>query len=83
MYALGSAFSDKGVVDGTHDIPMNQGNPPNNHGADNGTWQDGALFVQMKGAWTAVFIAFQTESWAPDAVGNPAAKVHGHHVLEG
>jgi uncharacterized protein YukJ len=73
IYAFGSAFSDKGKVDGIHDIHMNQGNPLKNHGGDNGVWQDGALFIHLpsKGTWTAVFIAFQTESWNTDASGNP------------
>jgi len=73
IYALGSAFSDQGQVDGIHDIHMNQGNPANNHGGDNGVWQDGALFINLpsKGTWTAVFIAFQTESWTTDSAGNP------------
>ena len=89
VYAFGSAFSDSGRVDGIHDIHMNQGNPPRSHGGDNGIWQDGALFVEMPGTggggptWTAVFLAFQTESWTTDAAGNPAAKVHQHHMLEG
>jgi uncharacterized protein YukJ len=73
IYAFGSAFADKGKVDGIHDIHMNQGNPPNNHGGDNGVWQDGAMFIHLpsKATWTAVFIAFQTESWSTDSVGNP------------
>jgi uncharacterized protein YukJ len=73
IYAFGSAFSDKGKVDGIHDIHKNQGNPANNHGGDNGVWQDGALFIHLpaKGTWTAVFIAFQTQSWSTDSVGNP------------
>lgn len=83
VYVFGSAFSDLGVLDGIHNIHMNQGNPPNNHGGDNGVWQDGALFLQMSGSRTAVFLAFQTESWTTDAAGNPAARVHQHHVLEG
>jgi len=29
---VGSAFSDKGKVDGIHDIHMNQGNPKGDHG---------------------------------------------------
>jgi uncharacterized protein YukJ len=72
IYAFGSAFSDKGKVDGIHDIHMNQGNPKNNHGGDNGVWQDGALMIHLpaKGTWTAVFIAFQTESWNTDSAGN-------------
>jgi uncharacterized protein YukJ len=74
IYAFGSAYADSGKVDGIHDIHMNQGNPANNHGADNGVWQDGALLIHLpsKGTWTAVFIAFQTESWDTDAAGNPA-----------
>jgi len=73
MYAFGSAYADSGQVDGIHDIHMNQGNPLNNHGSDNGIWQDGALLIHLpsKGTWTAVFIAFQTESWTTDAAGNP------------
>jgi uncharacterized protein YukJ len=73
IYAFGSAYADSGKVDGIHDIHMNQGNPANNHGADNGVWQDGALFINLpsKGTWTAVFIAFQTESWTTDSAGNP------------
>jgi uncharacterized protein YukJ len=73
IYAFGSAFSDNGKVDGIHDIHMNQGNPIKNHGGDNGVWQDGALLIHLpsKGTWTAVFIAFQTESWTTDGAGNP------------
>jgi uncharacterized protein YukJ len=75
VYAFGSAFSDSGKVDGIHDIHMNQGNPTNNHGSDNGIWQDGALFVysSLTKSYTAVFIAFQTESWSTDDKGNPTA----------
>jgi uncharacterized protein YukJ len=74
IYAFGSAYADSGKVDGIHDIHMNQGNPVSNHGADNGVWQDGALLIHLpaKGTWTAVFIAFQTESWNTDSAGNPA-----------
>ncbi len=73
VYAFGSAFADKGVTDGIHDIHMNQGNALNNHGADNGIWQDGALFVYLaqQKTYTAVFIAFQNESWHTDTHGNP------------
>jgi uncharacterized protein YukJ len=73
IYAFGSAFSDQGKVDGIHDIHMNQGNPKGNHGGDNGVWQDGALLINLpaKRTWTAVFIAFQTESWSTDSAGNP------------
>lgn len=73
LYAFGSAFSDGGVVDGIHDIHMNQGNPLNDHSSENGTWQDGAVFINLpsQGTWTALFLAFQTESWTTDNVGDP------------
>jgi uncharacterized protein YukJ len=74
IYAFGSAYSDPGGVQGIHDIHMNQGNPVHNHSADNGVWQDGAIFINLPASqtWTAVFIAFQTESWTTDdTTGNP------------
>lgn len=73
IYAFGSAFSDKGKVDGVHNIHMNQGNPAGSFSKDNGIWQDGALLIHLpaKQTWTAVFIAFQTESWNTDGSGNP------------
>lgn len=72
IYAFGQTYTDQGG--GIHDIHMNQGNPENNHGGDNGIWQDGALFVQLPSSsqWIALFIAFQTESWETDVNGNPA-----------
>ncbi len=75
IYAFGSAYADGGKVDGIHDIHMNQGNPVTSggFGGENGVWQDGALMIHLpsKGTWTAVFLAFQTESWTTDSVGNP------------
>jgi uncharacterized protein YukJ len=73
IYAFGSAFADGGKVDGIHDIHMNQGNPKGNHSGDNGSWQDGGLFIHLpsQNKWTAVFIAFQTETWETDGSGNP------------
>lgn len=74
IYALGSAFADKGKVDGIHDIHMNQGNPVSGgHGGDNGIWQDGGLLIHLpaKGTWMAIFIAFQTQSWSTDSAGSP------------
>src|ERR1700749_2017063 len=47
IYAFGSAFADKGKVDGIHDIHMNQGNPKGSFESDNGVWQDGALFIHL------------------------------------
>lgn len=75
IFAFGSAFADSGVTDGIHNIHMNQGNPRGQFEKDNGTWQDGALFVHLpaQNDWTAVFLAFQTESWQTDDSGNPVA----------
>jgi uncharacterized protein YukJ len=75
LYAFGSAYADSGVVDGIHDIHMNQGNPAGNHGGDNGIWQDGALFLSLpgQGTWTAVFLAFQTENWNTNDNGDPVS----------
>lgn len=74
LFAFGSSYADPGGAAGIHDIHMNQGNPTNNHGQDNGVWQDGALFVYLpsKSQWIAVFIAFQTETWQTDSHGNPS-----------
>ncbi len=78
LYAFGSAYADSGRVDGIHDIHMNQGNPASGgHAGDNGVWQDGAMFLEMPGktgapaAWTAIFIAFQTELWSTNGSGSP------------
>lgn len=73
VYAFGSSYQDSGQPGGIHDIHMNQGNPVNNHGGDNGIWQDGALFINLpsKNQWIGLFIAFQTESWQTDQNGNP------------
>jgi uncharacterized protein YukJ len=78
IYAFGSGYSEMGKATGIHDVHMNQGNPVGGgknggHGKDNGIWQDGALFIHLpsKRRWTAVFIAFQTESWKTDPAGNP------------
>ena len=91
IFAFGSAYADNGKVDGIHDIHMNQGNPAvGGHSGSNGIWQDGALFLYAPATklWTAVFIAFQTESWKTDNSGNPLTKTHAvagglHHHLEG
>src|SRR5664279_3644313 len=54
-----------------HDIHMNQGNR-GEHARDNGTWQDGALFVHFPDAdrWVAIFTAFQSQTLQTDDRGN-------------
>lgn len=74
IYAFGSSYADPGGLSGIHDIHMNQGNPLDSHGEENGICQDGALFLYLpsQNQWIALFIAFQTESWQTDGQGNPA-----------
>jgi uncharacterized protein YukJ len=54
---------------GLHDVHMNQGSPPGYHARDNGAWQDGALLVHFadQNRWTALFLAFQTQSWSAES----------------
>ena len=75
IYAFGQTFSDQGG--GVHDIHMNQGNPEGDHSGDNGVWQDGGLFIHLpaESRWMALFIAFQTEAWQTDDLGNPLPSV--------
>lgn len=72
IYAFGSRYTSG---NGIHDIHMNQGNPANDHGADNGIWQDGLLVFSMPAGsqWVAIFLAFQEQVWSTDADGNPAS----------
>ncbi len=57
---------------GIHDVHMNQGNRDEHHG-DNRVWADGGLIFQEPGQkrWSAIFLAFQTQSWQTDEKGNP------------
>lgn len=59
---------------GIHDVHMNQGNG-DEHWRDNGVWSDGGLifYEPERDRWSAIFLAFQTQSWHTDARGNPAA----------
>ena len=70
IYAFGAEYT---TGNGIHDIHMNQGNPANNHGGDNGIWQDGLLVFQMPATkqWAAIFIAFQEQVWSTDNSGSP------------
>jgi uncharacterized protein YukJ len=59
--------------DGVHNIHMNQGNYPHNHDNENGRHQDGALWLHDENAdtWSAVYVAFQTQSWDNKPNGYP------------
>jgi uncharacterized protein YukJ len=59
---------------GIHDVHMNQGNR-DEHWHDNGIWSDGGLIFQWheqnSDRWSAIFLAFQSQSWHTDDRGNP------------
>jgi uncharacterized protein YukJ len=57
---------------GIHDVHMNQGNC-DEHWHDNGSWSDGGLIFHEPShdRWSAIFLAFQTQSWHTDNHGNP------------
>ncbi|MBW3632949.1 MAG: YukJ family protein [Chloroflexi bacterium] len=57
---------------GIHDVHMNQGNR-DEHREDNSVWADGGLIFHEPGQkrWSAIFLAFQTQSWQTDENGNP------------
>jgi uncharacterized protein YukJ len=50
---------------GIHDIHQNQGNI-RAYRRDDGVWQDGGLLVERDGAWTAMLLRFQSQSWRTD-----------------
>jgi uncharacterized protein YukJ len=69
---------------GIHDVHMNQGNR-DEHWHDNGIWADGGLIFHEPShdRWSAIFLAFQTQSWQTDDRGNPASYPdHEHRASE-
>lgn len=50
---------------GIHNVHQNQGNT-RQFRADDGVWQDGGLVIQRDGAWTAILLRFQSQSWRTD-----------------
>ena len=80
LYAFGAKWSPgiyKANIDrdyfklvpncGMHNIHMNQGNK-GNHQYENGVYQDGGLLIYYpsENRWTAIFLAFQSQSWNTD-----------------
>lgn len=68
VYGFGFEFGSEfhGQL-GLHKTHMNQGNPPDSPFAQgDGPWQDGALLIELpsENTWLAVFVAFQTQSFA-------------------
>lgn len=65
---------------GIHDVHMSQGTPRHDrHAGDNGTWQDGAFFLNLRdeGRWVGVYLAFQAQQWhTDDHTGFPTSDRH-------
>ena len=83
IYAFGARWGPENQPDkifrfrpgnGIHDVHMNQGNR-DEHWHDNGIWADGGLIFQWRAPdqdrWSAIFLAFQTQSWQTDDRGRP------------
>lgn len=82
LYAFGHRYEQRNPSnaawgfkpdDGIHNIHMNQGNYTGNHDDENGRGEDGALFIYFPNTqtWSAVYVAFQTQSFDNDANGYP------------
>jgi len=86
IYAFGERWGPENNVpdryfhfkpgNGIHDIHMNQGNVEKWQG-DDGTWQDGGLFIhfEKKQQWIGIFLAFQSQSWCTDEEGHARVPV--------
>lgn len=87
VYAFGSAWGPERFERddvfrflpgrGVHDVHMNQGTSRHDrHAHDNGTWQDGAVFLHLRRErrWVAIFLAFQTQRWQTDEHGYPGSE---------
>src|SRR5262249_52041497 len=84
LFAFGSHWHDPapkpgidttfGTVDGMHDIHMNQGNAPHEHGEDNGVFNDGGLILKFPDRFVGLVFRFKTQ-WLPTdtATGNRSA----------
>ncbi|HEU0055268.1 MAG TPA: YukJ family protein, partial [Longimicrobium sp.] len=70
VFVFGSRFPG-----GVHDVHMNQGNPlAGGFAKDNAVFQDGGVLVHFtrQDRWTAIFLAFQSQSFHTDDVtGHP------------
>ena len=62
---------------GIHDIHMNQGND-DQWKRDNGTYQDGAIYVEYpEDKWSVFYLAFQSQSFDTDDDGNRISPTGG------
>jgi uncharacterized protein YukJ len=80
LFAFGSYWHDAapkpgidtefGTKDGMHDIHMNQGNAPHDHGEDNGVFNDGGLILRFPDRVAGLFFRFRTQFLPTDANGD-------------
>lgn len=82
LYAIGQAWENEAEPDevfgfkpgnGIHNLHLNQGSSGSRQAEANGVHQDGALLLHdtVANRWTAVFFAFQGQSWDTDSRGYP------------
>jgi uncharacterized protein YukJ len=84
LYVFGSKFQSSkrdrifrfSEAKGMHNVHMNQGNM-HKYCSDNGIHQDGAIFIYYpkRNSYTAIFLAFQSQSWCTDHNGHPEKPV--------
>ncbi|ALL66794.1 hypothetical protein K788_0003038 [Paraburkholderia caribensis MBA4] len=86
VYGFGFLFEPG--HDGLHETHMNQGNPKpqpgsrvRDHSSENGTFQDGAVMVEVDGRFEALFVAFQTQLVPTDNRGWPIPGT-SHPILD-
>ncbi|PNP41722.1 hypothetical protein TGAMA5MH_06315 [Trichoderma gamsii] len=74
IYLYGSRFGNGGRREGIHNVHMNQGSG-GRFMNDNGTYQDGGIFLQFEDHWKAIFLAFASQAVHtkddPPGEGNP------------
>lgn len=82
LYAIGQAWENEAEPDavfgftpgnGIHNLHLNQGSSGSRQAEANGVHQDGALILHdtQTDQWTAIFFAFQGQSWDTDSTGFP------------
>lgn len=66
---------------GIHDIHMNQGSQGSFRGT-NGIHQDGGLLIRHPDqSWSAILLAFASQSWQTDAQGHPSGEIIIDHPV--
>jgi uncharacterized protein YukJ len=76
VFIFGDKIEGKDIL---HDVHMNQGND-GYFQKFKGIYQDGAIFFRFSNVWTAIFLAFQTQSVPTDTNGHPLQ--HSKPILQ-